>query len=108
VKVRINPGDYNVKLTNVLMTSDTVLTLKNHICEMTTKSEEITQKEEEDSKAGSANLSNNGREIPPCAVERQRVMFVGKELKNHELLGDVGVDTQRVVQIFLRAEVKKS
>lgn len=109
VKVRINPGDYNVKLTNILTTTDTVLTLKNHIRELTTPCEDPTVQEDDTTnmKRGAANTSNNGRELPPCPVERQRVMFCGKELKNHEILGNVGIDTVRVVQIFMRAELKK-
>jgi hypothetical protein len=117
VKVRINPGDFNVKLTDVLTTSDTVLTLKKLIFEMTSPKVEDATVGEEDAdssaniqtvnKKGTSNTSNNGRELPVCPVERQRVMFVGKELKNTDILGNVGVDTVRIVQIFMRAEQKK-
>jgi len=40
----------------------------------------------------------------PVRETRQRMIFMGKELKNTQYLGDVGVDDTRVVQVFLRKE----
>lgn len=98
VRVRINPGDYNVKLLDKLTTANTVLELKTCIFEETSADQTLKPDGEEDS----MNTSSLGRLPPVCAVDRQRVMFVGKELKNGDTLGKVGIDTTRVVQVFLR------
>jgi len=40
--------------------------------------------------------------MPNCAELRQRVMFMGKEMHNNQVLSDVKMDGAQVVQIFLR------
>jgi hypothetical protein len=146
VRVRINPGEYNVKLTN-LTTNDSILDLKNFISSLNSTSataggdkEEVGEKlvtaaveclppkgqEEGESDSivplvGAEGVSmsdeNNNVGVPEvkekkivlpivCEPTRQRVIFMGRELQNAQLLGDLGVDESKVVQIFLRPQSK--
>ena len=41
-----------------------------------------------------------------CSVEKQRMIFFGKELKDSELLYNLGLEADKVVQIFLRPEIR--
>jgi len=79
LKIRINPGDYNLQID--ASTADSVLQLKKNILEQTVKETST---------------------IPACEENRQRVMFLGRELQNTQFLGDIGIDETRVVQVFLR------
>lgn len=40
--------------------------------------------------------------MPVVDASRQRLIFLGKELKDAQLLGDIGLDDSRVLQIFLK------
>ena len=40
-----------------------------------------------------------------CSVEKQRIIFLGKELKDNEILDNLGLEADKVVQIFLRPEI---
>lgn len=79
LKIRINPGDYNLQIDS--STADSVLQLKKCISEQAVK---------------------ESTSIPECDETRQRVFFLGRELNNAQYLGDVGIDEARVVQVFLR------
>ena len=105
VKIRINPGDHNLHLQNKLTTADTILTLKTKVFEETTVADP-TQDDDSFVPSAEATAHNSGRPYPVCAVGRQRVMFLGKELRDSELLGTAKIDSTRVVQIFLRPQVK--
>lgn len=84
LKVQVNPGDRNFVIN--ANTSDTVAELKTLICQQSTiKTEKNVNTE-------------------PVRETRQRMIFMGKELKNSQYLGDVGVDEVRVIQVFLRKE----
>lgn len=80
VKVRINPGDYSISLE--CYSNDSILNLKRVIFEHT--------------------FQTNGT-IPVCEDVRQRVMYMGKELKNNQILSQVGIaDETKVVQVFMK------
>lgn len=82
LKVQISPGDRNFTVS--ANTSNSVAELKRLICEAsTTKSERNTCTE-------------------PVLETRQRIIFMGKELRNAQYLGDIGLDGERVIQVFLR------
>lgn len=81
LRVRVNPGDYNLQVD--ASTADSILALKRTILE---------QSQEKQAVVG----------IPICEENRQRIMFLGKELQNAQLLGEVGLDDSKVVQVFLR------
>lgn len=50
-------------------------------------------------------ISNSGQKnVPNCIVKRQRVMFMGKELKDNQRLDDLKIDDTKVIQVFLRPE----
>ena len=82
LQVRINPGEIKVGIN--AKSTDSVHTLKTLVEQQTASIVPTT---------GGAPIS--------CEVGRQRVMFLGKELKNDQYLGDVDFDGN-VVQIFLR------
>ena len=84
VRIRINPGDHNLNI--VATTADSIQDLKHFIVEQA-----LLKAEKEPTKA-----------IPVCEETRQRIMFMGRELQNAQLLGEVGVDESKVVQVFLR------
>ena len=84
VRIRINPGDHNLNI--VATTADSIQDLKHFILEQA-----MLKAEKEPTKA-----------IPVCEETRQRIMFMGRELQNAQLLGEVGVDESKVVQVFLR------
>mmetsp|Transcript_18423 Transcript_18423/g.30700 ORF Transcript_18423/g.30700 Transcript_18423/m.30700 type:complete len:230 (+) Transcript_18423:255-944(+) len=84
IKVQVNPGDRRFELN--ANTSNSVAELKALIA---TESTVKTDK----------NMCTE-----PVRETRQRMIFMGKELKNTQYLGDVGVDDTRVVQVFLRKE----
>lgn len=50
------------------------------------------------------NNNNGGKRIPNCDVKRQRLMLMGKELKDNQRLEDIKIDENKVLQVFLRAE----
>lgn len=81
LRIRVNPGDYNLRVD--ASTADSILALKRTILE---------QSQEKQADVG----------IPICEENRQRIMFLGKELQNAQLLGEVGLDDSKVVQVFLR------
>lgn len=84
IKVQVNPGDRNFVVN--ANTSNSVAELKALIAtESTVKTDRNPSTE-------------------PARETRQRMIFMGKELKNTQYLGDVGVDDTRVVQVFLRKE----
>jgi hypothetical protein len=80
LKVKVNPGDIAMHLH--VQSSDTVGGLKHAIL---TKSIEMGESQ-----------------IQVCEEGRQRVMFMGRELKEMQNLSDIGVDDQRVIQVFMR------
>jgi hypothetical protein len=84
LKVRVNPGDHNMIVD--IYSRDTIGILKQRILEK------------------SMELSNApGGFVPICAISRQRMMFMGKEMKNDGmLLIDAKMDESKVVQIFLK------
>eukprot|EP01039_Chlorochromonas_danica_P000428 gene428-462_t len=82
LRVRINPGDINV--TVEANTGHTVSELK-HIITQQIRSELINIDIDDD---------------------RQRIMFMGKEIANKTKLCDAAVDDTRVLQVFLRAKKK--
>jgi hypothetical protein len=45
-------------------------------------------------------------QLLPLEVERQRIMFLGRELANNSKVGDAGFDDSKVVQVFLRPKCK--
>jgi len=80
IKVRINPGDFSFVVE--CFSSDNIATFKKVVCEHT--------------------ATTNGT-IPVCDDTRQRVMFMGKELKNNQTLQQVGIsDETKVVQVFMK------
>mmetsp|Transcript_12539 Transcript_12539/g.18937 ORF Transcript_12539/g.18937 Transcript_12539/m.18937 type:complete len:233 (+) Transcript_12539:145-843(+) len=85
LKVRINPGDHNLSIDTD--TSISIAELKRLIHE--------------------ASLVANEKDahFKICPEKRQRIFFLGKEMKNNQqVLEDLGFDDTRVVQIFLRQE----
>lgn len=86
LKIRVNPGDHNLQIE--ADTSNSIAELKRLIYEASIRANEI----------------DSGVKI--CPENRQRLIFLGKELKNNQqLLVDVGFDEVRIVQVFLRPEV---
>mmetsp|Transcript_24589 Transcript_24589/g.41002 ORF Transcript_24589/g.41002 Transcript_24589/m.41002 type:complete len:260 (-) Transcript_24589:1815-2594(-) len=79
LRVRVNPGDVNMAVT--VSTSDTIKDLKAAVVETN-------------------NQSTNS--IPNLEESRQRIIFMGRELKDGQYIQDVKFDTQKVVQVFLR------
>ena len=50
-------------------------------------------------------INNSGQKnVPNCIVKRQRIMFMGKELKDNQRLDDLKIDDTKVIQVFLRPE----
>lgn len=91
VKIRINPGDINMLVEASTIT--TVQGLKALVCK---KSIERTAENPEQS-------------FPVCEESRQRVMLMGRELKDGTMrLGEVGLEEGRVVQVFLRSGPKNN
>lgn len=84
LKVQVNPGDRNFVIN--ANTSNSVAELKALICKESTIKTDKNQSTE------------------PVRETRQRMIFMGKELKNTQYLGDVNVDETRVIQVFLRKE----
>jgi hypothetical protein len=88
IKIKVNPSDYLLHVDTNLIS--TVEELKAAIYE---KTKLVREKGSFDSP------------MPPiCEEKRQRLIFMGKELKAGQVLGDVGVDDTRVIQVFLRKE----
>lgn len=86
LKIRINPGDFNLSI--AVNTRNNIGFLKQKILE---KSMEISEKE-------------NPKVFPVCEPGRQRIIFMGKELKNDgQLIVEAKLDDSKVVQVFLRA-----
>jgi len=79
IKLRINPGDFNIVLDS--MSSNSIADLKKQIYDYSNDS--------------------NGK-MPLCEESLQRVMFMGKELQNSMSLKQAGVDEVRIVQVFIR------
>lgn len=84
LKVQVNPGDRNFVIK--ANTSNSVAEFKALICKESTIKTDKNQSTE------------------PVRETRQRMIFMGKELKNTQYLGDIGVDAARVIQVFLRKE----
>lgn len=91
IKIRINPGDFNLQVTDVL-TSDSVLNLKRVVRRQSVEAR--------------ATAENEKFAIPICDESRQRIMYMGRELSDAQVLGDIGFDESRVLQIFLRPAAK--
>jgi hypothetical protein len=88
VRVKVNPSDVLIQIDANLI--NTVEELKKCIFE---KTENLRAK-------GPSDMA-----VPvSCEERRQRLIFMGKELKNGQILGDIGIDDVRVVQVFLRRE----
>ena len=85
VKIRINPGDFNIKFIDGVTSTDTVSMLKQMIQEEASRLSVHSVKEGEDkASSGVVNISSNARKIPLCPVQNQRIMYMGRELKNNE------------------------
>lgn len=82
LKVRVNPGDINMQIN--VSSNDTILDVKRAVQEYSV----VAQSKE--------------ASIPFCDENRQRIMFMGKELKNNNLVSQAGMEDGRVVQVFLR------
>lgn len=82
LKVRVNPGDINMQIN--VSSNDTILDVKRAVQEYSV----VAQSKE--------------ASIPFCDENRQRIMFMGKELKNSNLVSQAGMEDGRVVQVFLR------
>mmetsp|Transcript_95 Transcript_95/g.139 ORF Transcript_95/g.139 Transcript_95/m.139 type:complete len:247 (+) Transcript_95:163-903(+) len=78
IRIRINPGDLNMKVQ--ASPNCTINDLKSII-------------------------SNNSEQ--PCEEDRQRIIFMGRELKNAQKISDVGFEENKVVQVFLRPSRNK-
>lgn len=91
--VRISPGDKNVTIK--ITTGEFVSDLKRCIAEQTapTKSEDVDPAT--DTKVDPSKWT--------CPPSRQRIMLLGRELKDPQRLSDLGLDERKVVQVFLRA-----
>lgn len=87
LKLNIRICDVNIFLENAL-TSNSILELKQLICDYTKELDN----------------NNGGKRIPNCDVKRQRLMLMGKELKDNQRLEDIKIDENKVLQVFLRAE----
>lgn len=85
LKVRINPGDINM-MVNV-DTGSSILELKKSIVEQSIQSAVPVEGEKMDE-------------------GKQRIIFMGRELQNGQILRDIGLDEQKVVQVFLRPTAK--
>mmetsp|Transcript_15703 Transcript_15703/g.15049 ORF Transcript_15703/g.15049 Transcript_15703/m.15049 type:complete len:267 (-) Transcript_15703:87-887(-) len=83
LKIRINPGEINLCV--LASTADSIQDLKHVILEQSSK-QQIAK----------------AIPIPQCDEIRQRIIFMGQELADAQLLGDVGVDESKVLQVFLR------
>lgn len=82
LKVRVNPGDINMQIN--VSSLDTILDVKRAVQEY------------------SITAQTKDASIPFCDETRQRIMFMGKELKNNNLVSQAGMEDGRVVQVFLR------
>ena len=87
LKLNIRICDINILLENAT-TTNSILELKQLIFDKTKELENM----------------NNGKRVPNCSVQRQRLMFMGKELKDHQRLDDVKIDENKILQVFLRPE----
>eukprot|EP01038_Epipyxis_sp_PR26KG_P015924 gene15924-21604_t len=81
VKIRINPGDYNLLVQ--AETTYSILDLKHSIVEQSLQST---------------------AQLPALAEERQRIIFMGRELQNAQIIGELGLDESKVIQVFLRPQ----
>lgn len=86
VKVRVNPGDFNMLIG--ASTTNTVAEFKK-----------IVQDKSIERQAEKLLASETS---PVCDENCQRIMFMGRELQNTQILGEIGLDENRVVQVFLR------
>ncbi len=85
LQVRVNPGE--VKMEINATTTDSVATLKILVMQYV---------------ASKSSDSDNKLGISSCEVDRQRVMFLGKELNDDQYLGNMDFEGSKVIQIFLR------
>lgn len=81
LKIRINPGDIN--MTVLAQATFSIGELKQSITQQNMQS---------------------AVPIPDIQDDRQRIIFMGRELQNTQRLKDVGFDEQKVVQVFLRPQ----
>lgn len=51
----------------------------------------------------SAHTSSNNRTLPLCEIGRQRVILLGRELKDNQVLNSLNISDDKVVQIYMRA-----
>jgi hypothetical protein len=79
LRIRINPGDHNLNVTATSLS--TIGSLKLLICDETAK-----------------NLPS----LSEVTVDRQRIIYLGKQLPDHLRLADAKFDESKVVQVFLR------
>lgn len=86
VKVRVNPGDFNMLIG--ASTTNTVAEFKKMVQDKSIERQVEKQQTSESS--------------PLCDENLQRIIFMGRELQNTQILGEVGLDESRVVQVFLR------
>jgi hypothetical protein len=88
IKIRLNPGDKNYTIK--VMTGELVSDLKRCIAEQSCPK---PAEGELDPQPSSAWVH------PP---HRQRIMFLGRELKDPQRICDLQLDERKVVQVFLR------
>jgi len=81
LKIRINPGDLNLQV--AASSGHSIGDLKKLIVQQSLQSPTPMPKIDED---------------------RQRILFMGKELQNNQILSAVGFDEQKVVQVFMRPQ----
>lgn len=81
LRIRINPGDYNLMVNAT--TTDSISELKQLIVKQ---------------------ASVNPTPLPELEEGRLRIMFMGKEIKNDQTVSGVRFDEQNVVQVFVRPQ----
>lgn len=97
LKVRINPGD--ISLTIDISCEATIYDLKNLVCRMTQVNNLLFFH------LSFINmfifyLLKDRPELSKLTPEKQRIIFMGKELQNKKVIKTVGFDDVRVIQIF--------
>jgi len=91
LKVRLNPGDKNYVIK--IMSGELVSDLKRSIAEQSCPKP----------------ADGDPADPPPASSwvhppQRQRIMFLGRELKDQQRLCDLHLDEKKVVQVFLRPD----
>jgi len=106
-----NGNNYTIKLNKKVTNSipGKPLKLKIRVCDINISLDVLSSNSVQDMKQLIADktveMSNSGQKnVPNCIVRRQRIMFMGKELKDNQKLDDLKIDETKIVQVFLRPE----